>query len=59
LRLYGNFGWDKITVAGLETHILPGTHLSYIRDDAATTAARLRELLNSATPNLQHASATA
>jgi amino acid adenylation domain-containing protein len=58
-RLYGNFGWDKITVAGLETHILPGTHLSYIREDAATTAARLRELLNSATPNLQHASATA
>ncbi len=58
-RLYGNFGWDKVAVGGLETHILPGTHFTYIRDDAATTAAKLRELLTLATSELHHASATA
>jgi surfactin synthase thioesterase subunit len=58
-RLYGKFGWEEIAGARIETHILPGTHLTYIREDAATTAAKLRELLTLATSNLHHAPATA
>ncbi len=50
-RLYGKFGWENIPVARLETHILPGTHLSYIREDAATAAAKLRELISRTHPH--------
>ena len=58
-RLYGKFGWEKIPVARLETHILPGTHLTYIRENAGTTAAKLRELLSQTPSKLHHAPATA
>ena len=51
--LYGQLGWEKIPGAHLETHILPGTHLTYIRENAATTAAKIRELLARATTNPQ------
>ena len=57
--LYGNLGWDKAPVARLETHILPGTHLTYIRENGASAAARLRALLIQSTSSLHHAPATA
>ena len=57
--VHGKLGWDKISVARLETHILPGTHLTYIRENSASSAAKLRTLLNQAASNLHHASTTA
>jgi thioesterase domain-containing protein len=47
-RLYGNFGWDKAPVGELEVHTLPGDHLTYIREHAATAAAKMRELIRRA-----------
>jgi len=44
-RLYGTLGWENAPVSRLETHVLPGDHLTYIRESAATAAAKLRELL--------------
>jgi amino acid adenylation domain-containing protein len=58
-RLYGQMGWEKAPVAHLETHILPGTHLTYIRENAQVAAAKLRELLGRAPSNLLHDPATA
>jgi len=43
-------GWDKVPTGGLDFHVLPGDHLSYIREHAASAAAKLRELMLSATP---------
>jgi amino acid adenylation domain-containing protein len=43
-------GWDKVPAGGLDIHVLPGDHLSYIREHAATAAAKLRELIDRATP---------
>ena len=43
---YGQLGWEKIADADLEIHILPGTHITYIRDNNATAAKKLRELLD-------------
>ena len=54
-----NLGWENVHRGELEVHVLPGTHLSYIRENAAITAAKLRELLILATSNLHHAPATA
>ena len=45
---FGKFGWDSMENGGLELHILPGDHLSYIRENAAVTAAKLRELIDAA-----------
>jgi thioesterase domain-containing protein len=58
-RLYGNFEWDKAPVGQLETHILPGDHITYIRDHAQTAAAKVQELLNSASAQFHHDNATA
>ena len=44
-RTLGHMGWDGVEAGGLEVHILPGDHLSYIREDAAAAAAKLRELI--------------
>ncbi|MEO6742763.1 MAG: AMP-binding protein, partial [Chthoniobacteraceae bacterium] len=56
--LHGNLGWDKVSLGRLETHILPGTHLTYIRENSAAAAATLRELLLQTTPHLHNAPAT-
>ncbi|MEQ1852468.1 MAG: AMP-binding protein, partial [Chthoniobacteraceae bacterium] len=48
-RLYGHFGWDKAPIGGLEVHVLPGDHLTYIREHARTAAAKVRELIQRAT----------
>ena len=45
---YGKFGWDSMENGGLELHVLPGDHLSYIRENAAITAAKLRALIDTA-----------
>ncbi len=58
-QAHGKLGWDKMPLGHLETHILPGTHLSYIRENAATTAAKLREIIAQANTNFQHATAAA
>lgn len=54
-----NWGWENVHRGELEVHVLPGTHLSYIRENAAITAEKLRELLTLATSDLHHAPATA
>ena len=48
-RLHGTFGWENAGVGKLETHILPGDHISYIREQAPTAAAKMRELIERAT----------
>ncbi len=45
---YGKFGWDSMENGGIELHVLPGDHLSYIRENAALTAAKLRALIDTA-----------
>ncbi len=55
-RQHGTFGWERISGARIETHVLPGTHLTYIRENAATAAATLRALLRDAT-DFHHAPA--
>ncbi len=49
-RTEGHLGWDDVKTGGLEVHILPGDHLSYIREHAATAAAKLRELIERCAP---------
>jgi thioesterase domain-containing protein/acyl carrier protein len=58
-RLYGRLGWDKAPVRQLETHILPGDHITYIRDHAQTAAAKVQELLHRASAHSIHDTATA
>ena len=43
-----SLGWDKVPVGGLDIHVVPGDHMSYIREHAATAAAKLRELIDRA-----------
>jgi amino acid adenylation domain-containing protein len=45
---YGNVGWDQKHPGPLEIHIVPGDHVSYIREHAADAAAKLREILAAA-----------
>ena len=51
-------GWDEAPAAHLETHILPGTHLTYIRENAPIAAAKIRELLQHSSANFHHDPAT-
>ena len=43
-------GWDHVSTGGLDIHVVPGDHLSYIREHASSVAAKLRELVNRAAP---------
>ena len=47
-RRFGNQGWDRVSTGGLDVHVLPGDHVTYIRDHAAAAAARLREIIDRA-----------
>ncbi len=47
-RKFGNQGWDDVATGGLDVHVLPGDHVTYIRDHAAAAAARLREIIDRA-----------
>ncbi len=58
-RLHGHLGWDKAPVGQLETHVLPGDHITYIRDQAETAAAKVQELLHRASAQYLHDTATA
>ena len=42
---YGQLGWEKVPGVNLDVHVLPGDHISYIRDHNATAAEKLRELI--------------
>jgi thioesterase domain-containing protein len=41
----GQLGWDKAPIKSVEVLILPGDHISYIRENVETAAATLRKLL--------------
>ena len=41
-------GWAKLAKGGIELHVLPGHHLSYIRQHAQRTAEQLRSCVNAA-----------
>ncbi len=42
---FGKLGWEKIEGVQFDIHVLPGTHITYIRDNNVAAAAKLRELL--------------
>lgn len=44
----GLLGWQHIEDANFEYEILPGTHVTYIRDNTAAVARKIRALLTSA-----------
>ena len=45
----GKLGWETAHSGELELYILPGDHITYIRDHAETAAQKLREILNKLT----------
>ena len=45
----GTLGWEKIHRGVLDVHVLPGDHISYIREHRTAVAAKLRELIRGAT----------
>ena len=47
-RTQGSLGWDGVPTGGLEIHLLPGDHVSYIREHAAAAAAKLRAVIDRA-----------
>ena len=51
-RAYGDLGWSAVQTGGIEMHVLPGDHLSYIREHAASAAAKLRELILTASRSI-------
>ena len=53
--VYGALGWEHVSVGRLETHVMPGTHITYIREQAGNVAAKLRELLARANVQSSHA----
>ncbi len=44
--------WRSAPTGGIDIHLLPGDHLSYIREHAGTAAAKLRELIEQAHRNI-------
>jgi thioesterase domain-containing protein/acyl carrier protein len=42
---YGHLGWEKAAIGGLDLHVLPGTHLSYIREEGTHAARKLQEIM--------------
>ncbi len=44
-RLYGTLGWEKAAIGSLHCEVLPGDHISYIREHSESAARKLRELL--------------
>ena len=44
--VHGNIGWDIHHPGELEVHVVPGDHISYIRQNAAAAAAKLREIID-------------
>ena len=46
--LHGQLGWENVATGELTLHVLPGDHLTYIREDGAHAARKLREILSEA-----------
>ena len=46
-------GWHDYAMQGIELHSVPGTHLTYIRDNVEMAAARIRECIQRADETLQ------
>lgn len=42
-------GWDGLAAGGIESHQVPGNHLSYIREHVESSAAQLRVCLEKTT----------
>ncbi len=55
----GMAGWADGTHGSVDLHILPGTHLTYIRENNALAAAKFRELITQASAAFQYAPDTA
>ena len=53
-RLYGHLGWDTAPIGKLETHTLPGDHITCIREHGRTAAAKMTELMQRATARFHH-----
>jgi amino acid adenylation domain-containing protein len=47
-RRFGTVGWETRHPGELEVHLVPGDHVSYIREHAPAAAATLREILERA-----------
>ena len=45
---FGRLGWEEIPGVDLDLYVLPGDHITYIREYNATAAERLRELIHRA-----------
>jgi amino acid adenylation domain-containing protein len=45
-------GWKDFVAGGIERHVLPGSHLTYIRDHVEVAAARIRECIERATATI-------
>jgi amino acid adenylation domain-containing protein len=41
-------GWKEFVAGGIELHVLPGSHLTYIRDHVEVAAARVRDCIERA-----------
>jgi hypothetical protein len=41
-------GWKGFVAGGIELHVLPGSHLTYIRDHVEVAAARVRDCIERA-----------
>jgi thioesterase domain-containing protein len=44
-QLHGLLGWDKAAIGSLESHILSGNHITYIREHSEDAARKLHEIL--------------
>ena len=47
-RRFGNQGWDDVEIGELDVHVVPGDHVSYIREEAPAVAATLRGIIERA-----------
>jgi thioesterase domain-containing protein/acyl carrier protein len=46
--LHGQLGWENVPTGDLELHVLPGDQLTYIWEEGAQAAQKLREILSEA-----------
>ena len=44
--LHGQLGWENVPTGDLELHVLPGDHLTYIREEGPHAAQKVREILS-------------
>jgi thioesterase domain-containing protein/acyl carrier protein len=44
--IHGQLGWEKAAVGDLDLHVLPGNHISYIREEGVHAAQKLQDILS-------------